>query len=52
MKLAGLVSTGGQAKILIQDGEVKVNGEICTLRGKKLRPGDTAEFQNDGILIV
>lgn len=35
LKFAGLVETGGQAKILIQDGYVTVNGEICTMRGKK-----------------
>ena len=43
MKLADLVSTGGEAKLLIQDGEVLVNGEVCTMRGKKLRPGDVVE---------
>ena len=37
--------TGGHAKIVIQEGEVKVNGEICTMRGKKLRQGDTAEYE-------
>lgn len=42
LKLAGAVGTGGQAKLLIQDGQVLVNGETCTMRGKKLRPGDTA----------
>lgn len=42
LKLAGLVYTGGEAKVLIQDGAVTVNGEICTQRGKKLRPGDVA----------
>ena len=40
MKLASLVSTGGHAKIVIQNGEVKVNGEVCTQRGKKLHSGD------------
>ncbi len=40
MKLANLTDTGGFAKQLIQDGHVKVNGEICTMRGKKLRDGD------------
>lgn len=40
LKLADLVSTGGHAKIVIQDGEVEVNGEVCTMRGKKLRNGD------------
>ena len=44
LKLAGLVETGGHAKIVIQNGEVLVNDEICTMRGKKLRSGDKAEF--------
>ncbi len=44
LKLAGAVGTGGEAKIVIQSGEVKVNGEVCTMRGKKLRSGDRAEF--------
>lgn len=41
LKLTGLVDTGGQAKLLIQEGRVLVNGEVCPQRGKKLRPGDT-----------
>ena len=40
LKLSGIAMTGGQAKIIIQNGDVKVNGEICTQRGKKIRPGD------------
>ncbi len=40
LKLADAVQSGGHAKIIIQDGEVKVNGEVCTMRGKKLHPGD------------
>lgn len=40
LKFSGAVGTGGEAKDLIQSGEVKVNGEVCTQRGKKLRPGD------------
>ena len=52
LKYAGFVSTGGHAKICIQNGEVKVNGEVCTLRGKKLRVGDTAEFENKTLKIV
>lgn len=51
LKLAGLVSTGGHAKTVIQNGEVKVNGEICTQRGKKLKTGDTAEYDGNGIVI-
>ena len=50
MKLAGIVSTGGHAKTVIQNGEVKVNGEICLMRGKKLKSGDAAEF--DGFKFV
>lgn len=46
LKMCDAVQTGGHAKLVIQDGEVRVNGEVCTQRGKKLRPGDTAEFEN------
>lgn len=44
LKYAGAVGTGGEAKYLIQDGQVLVNGEVCTQRGKKLVPGDTVEI--------
>lgn len=44
LKLAGLVSSGIDAKFVVQDGQVKVNGEVDTRRGKKLVPGDTFEF--------
>jgi len=44
LKFAGAVGTGGEAKLLIQQGEVRVNGEPCTMRGKKLYPGDRAEL--------
>ena len=50
LKFAGVVETGGEAKQVIQDGEVRVNGETCAMRGKKMRPGDVAEL--DGIRIV
>ena len=40
LKFAGAVETGGDAKLIIQEGRVAVNGEPCTMRGKKLRPGD------------
>lgn len=49
MKLGDMVVTGGHAKIVIQEGEVKVNGEVCTMRGKKLHRGDKIEF--DGITV-
>lgn len=45
LKNAAVVNTGGHAKIVIQNGEVKVNGEVCTMRGKKLRDGDFAEYE-------
>lgn len=44
LKLVDAVQTGGHAKLVITDGEVKVNGEICTQRGKKLRKGDNFSF--------
>ena len=46
LKLGGAVDTGGMAKVIVQNGEVKVNGEVCTMRGKKMRRGDRAEFEN------
>jgi len=51
LKLAGLVATGGHAKMVIQNGEVFVNGEICTQRGKKLRLGDTASYDGSSLVI-
>ena len=50
LKLSGLAATGGMAKIVIQNGEVQVNGEVCTMRGKKLRDGDTVLY--DGVLLT
>lgn len=44
LKLANAVASGGEAKERIQAGEAAVNGEVCTMRGKKLRPGDTVSF--------
>lgn len=44
MKLADLVSSGGEAKVLIQDGQVTVNGGTCLQRGRKLRPGDVVQY--------
>ncbi len=52
LKFAGLVGTGGIAKMVILDGLVKVNDEICTMRGKKLRSGDRVEFDGEGFKIV
>lgn len=47
LKFADLVQGGGEAKILIQDGQVQVNGEVCTQRGKKLYSGDRVVFENE-----
>lgn len=44
LKLGGALDTGGQAKFVIQNGEVLVNGSVCTMRGKKMRDGDFAEY--------
>ena len=51
MKLADLVSTGGEAKLRILNEEVTVNGEVCTMRGKKLRSGDTVELDGAKVCI-
>ena len=52
LKFANLVESGGMAKECVQGGEVMVNGEICTMRGKKIRPGDIVVFEKDGALLV
>lgn len=44
LKFSGLAETGGEAKMLIQGGQVLVNGEVCTMRGKKMRDGDKAQY--------
>lgn len=51
LKFANATESGGMAKTVIQEGEVKVNGEVCTMRGKKLYPGDKIEFDNTTYLI-
>ena len=52
LKFANLVSTGGEAKERIQAGEVTVNGEVCTMRGKKIRPGDKVQIDEIATEIV
>ena len=47
LKFENLVESGGMAKEIIQNGEVMVNGEICTMRGKKIRPGDDVLFEGE-----
>ena len=51
MKLANIVPTGGSAKAEIQEGYVQVNGEVCTMRGKKLRDGDKFTFNGETYVI-
>ena len=52
LKFANLVSSGGEAKIRIAKGEVLVNDAPCTMRGKKLRPGDTVSLDGETVEIV
>lgn len=51
LKFEGLIETGGMAKYVIQEGLVKVNGEVCTQRGKKLRDGDTVCFEGSTVQV-
>ncbi len=48
LKLTGCVETGGQAKVLIQSGGVLLDGDVCTMRGKKLRGGETVNIPESG----
>ena len=52
LKLANLVEQGSDAKVVIQDGEVEVNGEVELRRGRKLYPGDVVDFDGEQILIL
>ena len=52
LKLANTVESGGMAKTVIQEGLVKVNGEVCTIRGKKLYAGDVVTFQGSSFVIA
>lgn len=52
LKFASLVSSGGEAKILIQEGEVKVNGEVCTVVRKQIVPGDIVSLGDEEIEVV
>lgn len=51
LKFANLVSSGGEAKILIADGKVLVNDEVCTQRGKKLYSGDKIRLEDEIVII-
>lgn len=52
LKFASLVSSGGEAKAIIQDGQVFVNGEVCTMRGKKIREGDIVSMGGDEVKVI
>ena len=52
LKLADVVGSGGMAKLLIEDEQIRVNGEVCTQRGKKLYPGDSFRYDNTDYVIT
>ena len=52
LKFAGLTETGGEAKEIIQEGYVSVNGEVCTMRGKKIRHGDVITLDDEEIKVI
>ena len=52
LKFANLVESGGEAKECVQGGEVMVNGQICTMRGKKIRPGDVVVFDGEELTVA
>jgi len=52
LKFSGSVLSGGEAKLAIQQAEVRVNGEVCTLRGKKLHPGDQIQIQGNRYVVT
>lgn len=52
LKYAGLCETGGEAKELVQGGQVSLNGEVCTMRGKKCVPGDVVELDGQTVAIA
>lgn len=52
LKFASLTATGGEAKAVILDGGVEVNGEVCLMRGKKIRPGDVVRFAGNELTVA
>lgn len=52
LKYAGVAFTGGEAKMMVLEGKVKVNGEVCLMRGKKIRKGDTVDVSRETIKII
>ena len=51
LKLASVTSTGGEAKIYIQNGRVFVDGEVCKMRGKKIRPGNVVRYRGETLIV-
>ncbi len=52
LKFAAAVDTGGEAKLAVQEGDVTVNGQICTMRGKKIRPGDVVGYNGQELTVA
>ena len=52
LKFSGIAETGGEAKNIIQAGDVSVNGEVCTMRGRKIRPGDVVTLPGLELTVV
>ena len=52
LKFAAVVGTGGEAKYVISEGMVSVNGEVCTMRGKKIRPGDVVGYNGQELTVA
>ena len=52
LKLADLAPSGGAAKVAVQEGQVSVNGEICPMRGKKIRPGDVVSYRGRELTVA
>ena len=52
LKFAAAVDTGGEAKLAVQEGDVTVNGQVCTMRGKKIRPGDVVEALGHKLVVA
>ena len=52
LKFAGLCETGGEAKLCVEDGLVKGNGETCLQRGRKIRPGDVVELDGEAVEVT
>ena len=52
LKFAAAVDTGGEAKLAVQEGDVTVNGQVCTMRGKKIRPGDVVGYNGQELTVA